>query len=111
MVKHFEVAIIGAGPAGVGAATNAAFHNLSHILIEKGEIANTIYDYQLRKHVMAEPSKLPLRARCRFEAGSREKILQDFAADLQARFVALATHDGERSKESWKSSYTHQLFS
>jgi len=89
MVKHFEVAIIGAGPAGVGAATNAAFHNLSHILIEKGEIANTIYDYQLRKHVMAEPSKLPLRARCRFEAGSREKILQDFAADLRSHSVNL----------------------
>jgi hypothetical protein len=38
-------------------------------------------------------------------------LVEDFAADLRARFVATATHDGERSKESWKSSYTHQLFS
>jgi len=49
--------------------------------------------------------KQPLTAPSAFE------LVEDFAADLQARFVALATHDGERSKESWKASYTHQLFS
>ena len=48
MSQHFEIAIIGAGPAGIGAATNAAHHKLSHVLFEKSQIANTIYDYQLR---------------------------------------------------------------
>jgi CRP-like cAMP-binding protein/thioredoxin reductase/Fe-S-cluster-containing hydrogenase component 2 len=89
MADHFEVAIIGAGPAGLGAATNAAHNKISHILFEKAEVANTIYDYQLRKHVMAEPSKLPLRARCRFEAGSREKILQEFLDDIKSHSVNL----------------------
>ena len=83
MSDHFEIAIIGAGPGGIGAATNAAHNGLSHILIEKSEIANTIYDYQLKKYVMAEPSHLPLRAQCRFEAGSREKILEEFKEDLE----------------------------
>jgi thioredoxin reductase/Fe-S-cluster-containing hydrogenase component 2/CRP-like cAMP-binding protein len=82
MSQTFEVAIIGAGPAGIGAATNAAACNLSHILFEKAQVANTIFDYQLRKHVMAEPSRLPLRAKCRFEAGSREKILQEFEDNI-----------------------------
>jgi CRP-like cAMP-binding protein/thioredoxin reductase/Fe-S-cluster-containing hydrogenase component 2 len=100
MTNHFEIAIIGAGPAGIGAATNAAHHKISHILIEKGQVANTIFDYQLRKHVMAEPSKLPLRARCRFEAGSREKILEDFASDLKTCSVNLVK--GEVSKISKK---------
>ncbi|MEI6517182.1 MAG: NAD(P)-binding domain-containing protein [bacterium] len=65
MPQHFEIAIIGAGPAGIAAATSAAFHKIPHILFEKSQIANTIYDYQLRKYVMAEPQRLPLRARCR----------------------------------------------
>lgn len=82
MSEHFEIAIIGAGPAGIAAAASAAHHGLPHVLFEKGEIANTIYDYQLRKHVMAEPGRLPLRAHCRFEAGSREKILQEYQEDL-----------------------------
>lgn len=76
MSFDFEVAIIGAGPAGLGAARNAAANKLSHVLFEKGEIGNTVYDYQLGKHVMAEPMKLPLRGEVPFEAGSRESILE-----------------------------------
>lgn len=48
--------------------------------------------------------KQPLAAPSAFE------LVEDFAADLRARFVALAYRDGERSQESWKSSFTHQLF-
>jgi len=75
MSDHFEVAIIGAGPAGLGAAANAAANKLSHVLIEKGKVGNTIFDYQLGKYVMAEPQKLPLSGKVPFEAGSREAIL------------------------------------
>lgn len=96
MSDHFHVAIIGAGPAGIGAATNAAFHGMSHVLIEKSEIANTIFQYQLRKHVMAEPARLPLRARCHFEAGAREQILEQFGRDLADLKVNIAK--GEVSK-------------
>jgi CRP-like cAMP-binding protein/thioredoxin reductase/Fe-S-cluster-containing hydrogenase component 2 len=75
MPKHFSVAIIGAGPGGLGAAARAAKVGVSHILFEKNEIGNTIFNYQLRKHVMAEPGKLPLRSDIDFQAGTREQIL------------------------------------
>ncbi|MGA0162755.1 MAG: cyclic nucleotide-binding domain-containing protein [Bdellovibrionota bacterium] len=78
MKVDYEVVIVGAGPAGLGAATNAASSGLSHMLFEKAEIGNTIYEYQLRKHVMAEPQKLPLRAHLNFSAGTREQILDDW---------------------------------
>ncbi len=76
MSEKFEIAIIGAGPGGLGAATNAAQLKLSHVLVESKEIGNTVYNYQLRKHVMAEPNKLPLRAHVGFEAGTREQVLE-----------------------------------
>jgi CRP-like cAMP-binding protein/thioredoxin reductase/Fe-S-cluster-containing hydrogenase component 2 len=72
----FQVAIIGAGPGGIAAATNAAKHGLKHALFEKKRIGNTIADYQLGKHVMAEPGRLPLRANAEFEAGTREVVLE-----------------------------------
>lgn len=78
MNQIFEIAIIGAGPGGLGAATNAADHKISHILFEKREVGNTVFDYQLRKLVMAEPRRLPLRAYVTFEEGSREEILANF---------------------------------
>lgn len=78
MSQHYEIAIIGAGPAGLGAACNAAHHKISHVLFEKDEIANTIFEYQKGKHVMAEPGKLPLRSHISFEPGSRETILKSW---------------------------------
>lgn len=82
MIERYDVAIVGAGPAGIAAACNAAANKLSHVLFEKREIGNTIYDYQLRKYVMAEPGKLPLRGQLPFEAGSREEILEKWTATV-----------------------------
>lgn len=78
MSNHVDLIIIGAGPAGLSAATSAATYKKSYILFEKGEVGNTIYDYQLRKHVMAEPGRLPLRANIPFSAGTRERILDSW---------------------------------
>ncbi len=89
MSDHFEIAIIGAGPAGLGAACNAAHHKISHVLFEKAEIANTIYEYQKGKHVMAEPAKLPLRSHVSFAPGSREAILDSWQKTLQEKGVNL----------------------
>ena len=76
MAEHYDLVILGAGPAGLSAAANAAVQKLSYLLIEKAEIGNTIFEYQLRKHVMAEPTRLPLRAKVPFAAGTRESILE-----------------------------------
>jgi CRP-like cAMP-binding protein/thioredoxin reductase/Fe-S-cluster-containing hydrogenase component 2 len=70
-----EIAIIGGGPGGLAAASRAAKEGVSHLLFEKGEVGNTIYEYQRRKHVMAEPSNLPLNALLPFEAATREEVL------------------------------------
>ncbi|MCH8313815.1 MAG: NAD(P)-binding domain-containing protein [Nitrospinae bacterium] len=75
MPEHFEIGIIGGGPGGISAAANAAKHGLSHVLFEKSEIADTIHQYQLRKHVMDEPTKLPLVGDVGFKAGTREEVL------------------------------------
>lgn len=75
MNEHYQIAIIGAGPAGLAAACRAASQNISHLLIEKEELGNTIYNYQLRKHVMDEPARLPLRSELPFRASSREAVL------------------------------------
>ena len=72
----FRIAIVGAGPAGLSAATRAAELGLSHVLLEAApHLSNTIFRFQKGKHVMAEPIQLPLRSTLEFEAGSRESIL------------------------------------
>ena len=53
-----------------------ARQGMAHVLLEAGAAhANTIQQYQHYKHVMAEPSVLPLRSDMEFAAGRREAIL------------------------------------
>ncbi len=91
MGERFDVAIIGSGPAGLAAGTQAAVRGMSHVVLERGALANTIYRYQKRKHVMAEPGRLPLHAELKlaFDAGSREEVLEAWARDAQAAGVNL----------------------
>jgi thioredoxin reductase/Fe-S-cluster-containing hydrogenase component 2/CRP-like cAMP-binding protein len=74
-----DVVIVGAGPGGLSAAARAGQQGMSHVLLEAGSAhANTIQQYQHHKHVMAEPSVLPLRSDMEFAAGRREQILESW---------------------------------
>lgn len=71
------VAIVGSGPAGMSAAAHAAALNMPHILLEKTDhLSDTIFKYQLGKHIMATPSQLVLRSDVGFDAGTRENTLE-----------------------------------
>jgi Fe-S-cluster-containing hydrogenase component 2/thioredoxin reductase len=57
---------------------------MSHVLVEAARRhANTVQQYQLHKHVMAEPSMLPLRSDVGFKAGRREQILESWERAIQ----------------------------
>ncbi len=87
MSEHYEIAIIGAGPGGLSAAASAAKKKLSHMLFEKEELGNTIFNYQLRKHVMDEPGRLPIRSEIPFKASSREQVLDGWQQAIKANGV------------------------
>ena len=82
------IAVVGSGPGGLSAAARAAEMGVTHVLLEQTAAhANTIQRYQKGKHVMAEPNVLPLRSPLAFEAGTREKILDEWARGLAAQRV------------------------
>lgn len=97
MGESFKIAIVGSGPAGLSAAAHAAELGLRYVLLEtEAHLSNTIFRYQKGKHVMAEPSVLPLRSPLPFEAGRREQVLSGWATNaarlkLQARMSATVT--------------------
>lgn len=85
MTDLLQIAIVGAGPAGLSAAARAAARGLQYVLLEASPaIAKTIQDYQKGKHVMAEPGVLPLRSDLKFEVGPREQVLGNWQSGLQA---------------------------
>ncbi|MGZ8251772.1 MAG: cyclic nucleotide-binding domain-containing protein [Methylophilaceae bacterium] len=76
---QYDIIIVGSGPAGLSAAAHAKALGASHLLLEaESHTADTIYKYQKRKHVMAEPGIIPLRSDLKFAEGLRETVLQNW---------------------------------
>ena len=74
---NYDLAIVGSGPAGLATASHAQANGLKYVLLERTDhLSDTIYNYQARKFVMAEPLMIPARGDIPFAAGSRESILR-----------------------------------
>ncbi len=89
--QRYQVVIVGAGPAGLAAGIQAARRGLSHVVLERGEFANTIHRYQRGKHVMDEPQRLQVHSELDMEflAGTREAILEQWEKDAESAGVVL----------------------
>jgi CRP-like cAMP-binding protein/thioredoxin reductase/Fe-S-cluster-containing hydrogenase component 2 len=101
----YDLLIVGSGPAGIATASHAQANGLNYVLVERCDhLADTIYSYQARKFVMAEPTMIPARGEVPFAAGSRESILAAWSAHVEERKlnvvynaeVKSAARDGER---------------
>ena len=105
MSDSFRIAIIGSGPSGLSCAAHAAELGIPHVLLEAEEHpSHTIRRYQKGKHVMAEPSVLPLRSPLSFTAGTRESVLDKWTTELsqygvnirgQARVASITGSKGD----------------
>jgi thioredoxin reductase (NADPH) len=71
----FDVAIIGAGPAGLSATLTAEQYGLRYLTLEQGEIAATIRQYPRQKFLMAEPLEIPLYGSLYVGDGTKEALL------------------------------------
>jgi thioredoxin reductase (NADPH) len=70
-----DVAIVGAGPAGLSASLTAHQYGLRYLTFEQGEIASTIRQYPRQKFLMAEPIELPLYGTLYVGDGTKEALL------------------------------------
>lgn len=81
----FDLIIIGAGPAGIAAAYEAKKLNISYVVIEKGLIGNTVYNYPVGLTVFSTTNELE------FEPGdlkpAREKPTREELLSYYVRFV------------------------
>jgi thioredoxin reductase (NADPH) len=77
----FDLIIIGAGPAGITAAYEAKQHGLSYLVLEKGLIANTVYNYPVGLTVFSTVNELeiiPGSLKPAREKPTREELLSHY---------------------------------
>src|SRR5512140_3509119 len=74
--EQLEVAIIGAGPAGLAAALTAKQLGLGYRVLEQGEVGGTILQYPRSKIVMTAPVELPIWGKLKLTETSKESLLE-----------------------------------
>src|SRR5688572_19949488 len=60
MENHFEILIIGGGPIGLACALAAKQNGLSYLVLEKGALVNSLYNYPANMSFFSTSEKLEI---------------------------------------------------
>jgi thioredoxin reductase/NAD-dependent dihydropyrimidine dehydrogenase PreA subunit len=92
--SQLDVAIVGAGPAGLAASLAALERKLRFVTLEQESIGGTVAHYPRGKIVMTRPVKLPIVGKTRFRETTKEALLS-FWQEIE-RQTGLQVNYGER---------------
>lgn len=59
-MKHFDVIIIGGGPIGIACGLEAKKKGLSYVILEKGPIVNSLFNYPINMQFFSSSEKLEI---------------------------------------------------
>ena len=93
----FDVAIIGAGPAGISASLRAAEHGLKALTLERETIGGTVSKYPRQKLVMTSPVEFPLHGRFSKTTLSKEDLLAFWEKIVLRTDLNIHTSEGVES--------------
>jgi len=91
--KRLDVLIVGAGPAGMGAALTAKSLNLTYLVIEQESLGGCVYQYPRGKLVMTAPVELPLVGKFHFRQTSKEALLGVWTEIMQREQLRIQTNE------------------
>lgn len=72
----YDIIIVGAGPAGLGAGLEAKRKGLRYLVLERATVASTIRDYPRDKAVLAEPVLLPQYGLLPMRDAQKESLIE-----------------------------------
>lgn len=89
---ELDLAIIGAGPAGIAAALEARRRGVRCAVFEKGDFGGAIRSYPRQKVVMAAPLELPGIGRVELRRTSKEALLAMFRRVVRTAQLPIVEH-------------------
>lgn len=97
---RYDVIIVGAGPAGLGAALAAQAHGLRYRVLEQEEsLGGSVYHYPRAKIAMTAPVTLPLVGQVKMSEVSKEKLLEFWQGVVERHGLQLSFKDAMQRVE------------
>lgn len=87
----YDVAVIGAGPAGFAAGLTALENNLRYVILEQNDIGGTVLQYPRAKIVMTSPVELPLWGKVKLTETRKEALLELWQAVIKKTGIKIHT--------------------
>jgi len=84
-----DVVVVGAGPAGIGAALALHERGYSYLMLEKERPFNTIQNFPKAKFVFSEPHSIQNKGSFWFEDSSKEELVDRWSEALETRKLVL----------------------
>jgi thioredoxin reductase/NAD-dependent dihydropyrimidine dehydrogenase PreA subunit len=92
-----DIAIVGSGPAGLSAGLGAHLAGLSYVILEQGNLADSVRKYPRHKILLAETSRVPVYGRLWVGNASKETLLNVWEAIIAENGLKILT--GRRVEE------------
>ncbi|MFQ5710116.1 MAG: NAD(P)-binding domain-containing protein, partial [bacterium] len=89
----YDVIIVGAGAAGIGAANRAQELNLNYLVLEQGQPANLIRSFTKGKPLFMEPADVALESSIWCEESSKEELLEVWQRQIAERGLRINTYE------------------
>ncbi len=74
--KHYDVVIVGAGPAGISATLTAAKNNLKYLTLEQDTIGGTVFNFPRKKIIMTSAMDLPLYGKLKLRETTKPELIK-----------------------------------
>ena len=85
----YDLVIIGAGPAGAGAALALESSGLRVLVLERSDPFSTIHDFPMGKMIFSEPRELPTPGGLWFEDAPKEALVERWCAAVRERSLPI----------------------
>lgn len=88
-----DVAIVGAGPAGIAASLQAQKERLAFVTLEQDDFGGTVLNYPRQKLVMTQPMDIPLYGKIKFREIVKEDLLGLWSDVIQKTGLEINTKE------------------
>lgn len=95
--EALDLVIVGAGPAGLSAALQAKKDGLSFVMVEQGDLAQSIRSFPRGKLVFDQPLSVPLIGDLWLEESSKEDLLRHWTRIVRSEALPLRTQHRVRA--------------
>ena len=107
--NEVELAIVGAGPAGITGSLMAKKHGMKAVVLEQDSLGGTVFTFPRSKVVMTRPVELPLYGKMKLVNTSKQELLEIWKDAISQNEIDVRENTAVKSIRPTENGFTLEL--